>query len=151
MSDRGAHILVLDDEPSIRSMLSFALSQKGYQIRLASTAAQAVSIVKNEPVDLVICDLSLSGESGLGVLKQFKTYISDLEIIVITGCPNLESTLQALRMGAFDYIAKPFELDQMYAAVAGAVEHQRLSRGLLCAEEMNRLQFELLLNTGHEF
>src|ERR1019366_7107377 len=106
--------------------LSFALSQKGYQIRLASTAAQAVSIVKNEPVDLVICDLSLSGESGLGVLKQFKTYISDLEIIVITGCPNLESTLQALRMGAFDYIAKPFELDQMYAAVAGAVEHQRL-------------------------
>jgi DNA-binding response OmpR family regulator len=146
-----AQILVVDDEPALRDMLVFALTSKGYVVEMAASADEAMQKAKVTPFNLMIIDLNMPAFGGLDLLKMVKQYSFDLVAIVITGSPNLESTIESMRAGVFDYIAKPFELETIVNSVEKALESQRVTRALTSANEMNRLQSEILLHMSHEF
>jgi len=146
-----ARLLIVDDEPAVRDMLVFSLSSKGYTIDSAVTAEEAIEKARHTAFDLMIVDLKMPQMDGLELLKTIKTYTSDIVAIMMTGMPDLESTIEAMRAGVFDYIAKPFELDTILYSVQKALENQQMNRSLLNAREMNRLQTEILLHMSHEF
>jgi len=147
----SARLLVVDDEPSVRDMLVFSLSSKGYLIDAMTSASEAIEKAKTERYDLMLIDLNMPEMDGLELLKAVKNYTSDIVAIVMTGCPDLQTTIESMRMGVFDYLAKPFDLDTMLITVEKALESQRMTRALASAHEMNRLQSELLLHMSHEF
>jgi DNA-binding NtrC family response regulator len=112
-SEAVASILVIDDEASICEMVAAALTAKGYQVAAAATSEQAIHMAKNEPVNLVIVDIRMPDMDGLEILRRIKKYIADAVAIVMTGAPDLRSTVESMRQGVFDYIAKPFDLDEL--------------------------------------
>ena len=146
-----ARLLIVDDEKSIRDMLVFSLSSKGYVVSAATTAQDAIEQAKSAAFDLMIVDLKMPEMDGLELLKTIKNYTSDIVTIMMTGVPDLESTIESMRAGVFDYIAKPFELDTILYSVQKALESQQMNRSLMNAREMNRLQSEILLHMSHEF
>jgi DNA-binding response OmpR family regulator len=144
-------LLVVDDEASVRDMLVFSLSAKGYQVDAAATANEALAKAKNDPYNLMLIDLKMPDMDGLELLRIVKRYTSDVVAIIMTGCPDLQTTIESMRAGVFDYIAKPFDLETILNSIEKALENQRTTRELTSVREMNRLQSELLLHMCHEF
>ncbi len=128
----GAHemakILVVDDEPFIGENLNRILSDEGYEVAVVSTGAEALRRVNKDPVDLVLLDLNLPDVSGLDVLREIKAKDPFLLVIVITGYASVESAVRAIKMGAYDYLKKPFKADVIKLIVRLALETQRLKR-----------------------
>src|SRR5258708_12722068 len=132
-------------------MLVASLSNQEYRVTAVARCEEGIEKVKAEPVDLVIFDVKMPGIAGIDALRKMKTYSSDIAAIAISGSPDLGTTVESMRLGVFDYIAKPFELTEIFNAVERALDHQRRTRALVCAEETSRLQSELLLHMSHEF
>src|SRR5262249_34519322 len=132
-------------------MLQNTLAGEGYTVRTTTVPAEAIEISMHEHFDLVIFDLRMPGKDGLEIFKAIREYLSDIMGIVITGTPDLESNMSAMRGGVFDYLVKPFEIPELLNSIAKALEHQRVTRKLTMAQEMNALQSELLLHMSHEF
>ena len=147
----SARLLIVDDEASVREMLVFSLSAKGYRVDTAASAGEAVEKARNEHFDLMLVDLKMPDVNGLELLRAVKRYTSDIVAIIMTGAPDLESTIESMRAGVFDYIAKPFDLETILTTVEKALENQRTARALVSAQELNRLQSELLMHMSHEF
>ena len=103
------HILVVDDEMSPRESLKMILNPY-YTVHVADHGAEAVEMLGKFPVDLVTLDLKMPGLSGIHVLEKLKEYDPDIEAIIITGHSSQDTAIQGLRLGAFDYIAKPFDV-----------------------------------------
>ena len=147
----SVRLLVVDDEAAVRDMLVFSLSAKGYRVDAAASSNEALEKAKNEPYNLMLIDLKMPDMDGLELLKTVKRYTSDVVAIIMTGCPDLQTTIESMREGVFDYIAKPFDLETIINTIEKALENQKTTRELTCAHEMNRLQSELLLHMCHEF
>jgi DNA-binding NtrC family response regulator len=124
MSSR--RVLIVDDEAGIRQVLVDLFVGLGWRADEASNGAQAVDIALSEDYDLVIVDLSLPRLGGLDVLKRVKESRPDVPVLVITGYASMNSALQALKLGAYDYITKPFQLDYVQRIAEHAVERKRL-------------------------
>ncbi|GAB4166840.1 MAG: acetoacetate metabolism transcriptional regulator AtoC [Geothermobacteraceae bacterium] len=122
----GEKILIVDDEEGMRRLLSRILVKEGYETFAAANGNDALQAVALEQYDLVITDLKMPGMDGLTLLGELKDYDPRLPIIVITAYGTVENAVQALRKGAFDYITKPFEADEIRLTVARAFERQRL-------------------------
>jgi DNA-binding NtrC family response regulator len=110
------NILICDDEEGIRESLNLIL-ENDYNVRFATTGQEAIEAVKSNPVDLVILDIKMPKMSGLETLKELKTMNPDLRVIIATGYKSVETAREAIRLGAADYIVKPFETDQVLKAV----------------------------------
>jgi DNA-binding NtrC family response regulator len=121
-------ILVVDDEPFICENLERILSEEGYAVTVTSTGSEALELLSGEPADLVLLDLNLPDLSGLDVLKAAKERDPSLLVIVITGYASVESAVQAIKAGAYDYLKKPFKADAIKLIVKLALETQRLKR-----------------------
>ncbi len=108
-SQSPGHVLVVDDEPFIRNAFKLYLETHGFKVSSAPGGEQAFEIFRDEtrPVDLILLDLVLPGFQGLELLRQFKAERSLVEVIIATGCGSMNSAIEALRLGAFDYITKP--------------------------------------------
>jgi len=119
-------ILLVDDEEGMRRLLSRILSREGYEPTTAASGEEALRLVGSEQFDLVITDIKMAGMSGLDLLHELKAFDPALPIIVITAYGTVESAVQALRAGAYDYITKPFENDEIKLTVAKAFERERL-------------------------
>ncbi len=119
-------ILLVDDEEGMRRLLSRVLSREGYEPTTAASGEEALRLVGSEQFDLVITDIKMAGMSGLELLHELKAFDPALPIIVITAYGTVESAVQALRAGAYDYITKPFENDEIKLTVAKAFERERL-------------------------
>ncbi|AMV72415.1 sigma-54 dependent transcriptional regulator [Desulfuromonas carbonis] len=119
-------ILLVDDEEGMRRLLSRVLSREGYEPTTAASGEEALRLVGGEQFDLVITDIKMAGMSGLDLLHELKAFDPALPIIVITAYGTVESAVQALRAGAYDYITKPFENDEIKLTVAKALERERL-------------------------
>jgi len=115
-------ILVIDDEPIVLRFLSRALRRKGYEVDVAENAEQAKKMLDSVEYDLILTDVNLPGESGKDLLAHCKQSHPDTEIILITGYPSLDDAVQTVRDGAYDYLAKPIELDKLYARVEAALK-----------------------------
>jgi len=123
-------ILVVDDAPDARDFLVDALAQAGHSVAKANTADRALEILRADSFDLVVTDVVLPGSSGIELLKNVKRDIPTTEVLVITGHPNREFALEALRHGACDFLTKPIiDLDAFYRVVERTLEkHRRSSR-----------------------
>jgi DNA-binding NtrC family response regulator len=119
-------ILIVDDEEGMRRLLGRVLSRDGYETVIVASAAEAMQQVLTDKFDLVITDIHMPGENGLDLLRELKAFDPSQNIIVITAYGTVESAVQALRSGAYDYLTKPFETDEIKLTVAKALERERL-------------------------
>ncbi|WP_027716223.1 sigma-54 dependent transcriptional regulator [Desulfuromonas sp. TF] len=122
------NILIVDDEAFIRENLERILAEDGYRPFSTESGAEAVKKVSEEDVDLVLLDLNLAGKSGLDVLRELKEIDPEVLVIIITGYGTVESAVEALKMGAYDYMKKPFKADAIRLIVKLALETQSLRR-----------------------
>ena len=131
-------ILIVDDEKVIRRSLEEALIMEGYDIFTASSGKEAMSIVKNHMPDLMLIDLRLPDGDGLSFMTEATRIAKDLGVIVITGYGNVETAVQAMKLGAFDYLNKPLNLEEMKVIVQKAFETLSLKK------EVHHLRNQLL-------
>ncbi|WP_303722785.1 sigma-54 dependent transcriptional regulator [Malonomonas rubra] len=121
-------ILIVDDEAFIRENLERILAEDGYRPLSTDSPDDAVKIVAEEEISLVLLDLNLGSHSGLDVLRAMKEVDPDILVIIITGYGTVESAVEALKIGAYDYIKKPFKADAIHLIVKLALETQNLRR-----------------------
>jgi len=119
-------ILVVDDEPSMRQYLEVLLARSGYEVLTAPGVAQAREVLGTGQVDLVVSDRRLGKESGLEVLKHARALDSSPEVILITAYGTPASAVEAMRQGAYDYICKPFDNEELKLLVQKALEKRNL-------------------------
>ena len=120
-----ARILIADDEPVISNLLCELLC-RDYECVEVGSAEEALGLLQTETFDLVISDIQMSGMSGLEMIPQVRELAPDTMVIMISGAQNIENAIKAMRVGAFDYITKPFAFDHVEAVVRRALEHQAL-------------------------
>ncbi|MBI1728557.1 MAG: sigma-54-dependent Fis family transcriptional regulator, partial [Candidatus Rokubacteria bacterium] len=121
-----ARILVIDDEKSMRDLLSITLEKEGYDVLTAAGGEPAIEALHRESVDAVITDLRMPKVDGLQVLRVAKEVSPDTAVIVITAVASTETAVEAMKLGAYDYITKPFKLDEVNLIVRNALERKRL-------------------------
>ena len=124
----GRRILVVDDEESVRWTLNKALEQGGYQVDLAVDGPGGLLAADEPGVDLVLLDVRLPGRDGLSVLRDIRKRRPDLPVIVMTAYGTLQVAVEAMKQGAYDYIGKPFDMDEVLLVVGKALEAQALAR-----------------------
>ncbi|HUP44405.1 MAG TPA: sigma-54 dependent transcriptional regulator [Thermoanaerobaculia bacterium] len=119
-------LLIVDDEASLRDFLSIVFEEEGCSVECVATLAEArASLQKNEP-DLVLCDLMLPDGSGIELIREVKARNSSIAFIMITAHTSTKTAVEALKAGAFDYIAKPFDIEELKIIVRKAVERKEL-------------------------
>ena len=123
-------VLIVDDEPSMRVTLSILLRGEGLTVREAAGVAPAVAFLEQEPFDVVITDLRMEGEGGIDVLKTAKRVAPQTEVVILTAFGSIGSAVEAVKLGAFDYLAKPFEPEELVLVVRKALERCALLREL---------------------
>jgi DNA-binding NtrC family response regulator len=125
---RKAKILVVDDEHLIRWSLEQNLRKQGYEVLTAGNGEDALKLVRDEQPELVLLDIHMPGISGLEVLEKIKEFDEEIIVIMVTAHGGLETAVNAMRMGAYDYINKPFNLDEMAIVIRKALENFDLRR-----------------------
>ena len=125
-----SQILIVDDQESIRHFISKALTDEGYLVTTAAEGKEALKAVEKEPPDLVLLDLRLPDIHGLDVLKEIKANWPEMTVIIMTAFGDVESAVQAMKLGAFDYVNKPINLEQLSIVVGKGLESQKLWREL---------------------
>ncbi len=126
MSD--VRVLVVDDEAKMRRLMELMLTQMGHRVESAADGMEALRILERQDVDLVITDLRMPRLDGMGLLKRLREQDNDVPVIVITAYGTVESAVEAMRHGAFDYLLRPFELETLEAVVCRALEVGRMRR-----------------------
>ncbi|UCB53271.1 MAG: response regulator [Candidatus Zixiibacteriota bacterium] len=141
MSER---ILVVDDELFVRELLLEFLSSQGYEVSLADSGEKAVRLMQDEPADVALVDLKMPGIDGIETIKQIKRITSETVAIVMTGYPTIESSIEALRCGAYDYVVKPFKLNDLNSSIVKALqEHKLKDQTTRLKERIAHLEMEL--------
>jgi signal transduction histidine kinase len=143
MDIRKPSILVVDDEMGPRESLKMILNPY-YNVHTADRGAQAVEMLKQVPVDLVTVDLKMPGFSGINVLEKVKQHDPDIEAIIITGYGSLDTAIEGLRLGAFDYISKPFDVNHILSLVRRGLERRTAKARL------RQVKSDFLSNISHE-
>ncbi|MGC8762818.1 MAG: sigma-54-dependent transcriptional regulator [Acidobacteriota bacterium] len=132
-------ILVVDDEASMRRMLEILFREEGYEVVTADSAEAALQALARKPFDLVLSDIRMPGLSGLDLLRRLKEEESSTEVVLMTAYASTESAIEALKLGAFDYITKPFQVEELSNIVRHAFEKRRLAEeNVLLREELAR-------------
>ncbi len=123
-----SHILVVDDKEAMRDFFGIFLAREGYQVSLAARAEDALELAKKARFDLVISDIKMPGMDGVGLLRVLRELDPQLLVIMITAYPTIESSIEAMKLGAYDYIIKPFSNDEIRIKIAKALEAVALKR-----------------------
>ncbi len=124
----GTRMLIVDDEPVAVSNLAYALGKSGHKVVTRTSGAGALEVLDSEPFDVVLTDLRMERVDGMMVLRRALERDPDQAVIIITGHATLPSAVEAIKAGAYDYIEKPFRLEQVRAVVAKAAELVHLRR-----------------------
>jgi len=119
-------VLVVDDEQSMRDLLAIMLRQTGYDVSLADGGETAIERLKAETFDLVVTDLRMRKVDGLAVLRAAKEHSPRTVVLVVTAYASTETAVEAMKLGAYDYVTKPFKLDELKVTVSNALERRRL-------------------------
>ncbi len=121
MSNNAPHILVVDDELSMRELLEFIMLKEGYRVSCAENGQEALQLLKEEPFDLLLCDIKLGDLSGIEVLKAAKKKNSATVVIMVSAFATTENAVEAMNEGAYDYLPKPFDNDELKHTIAQAL------------------------------
>ena len=148
--DAAARVLIVDDEPSVAEVFHEFLASQGYTLSLAPSGEEAVKQLAEFRPDMILTDLNLPGLSGLEVMRAAKAVDPEVCVVVVTGYASASTAIDALRQGAYDYVTKPFDLDDVFQIVERGIANRRLkilNRRLL--EEL-RQKNEILREHEHQ-
>ena len=143
MKSKG-HILVVDDEPSMRTTLSILLKREGYQVSQASEGGEALEILARMECHMVLTDLKMKGMDGMALLRQVKAASPHTEVLIFTAYGTVDSAVEAMKSGAYDYMKKPFDEAELLMKVARGLEHSAL------VKEVSELKEALKSHKGEE-
>ncbi|HZM16684.1 MAG TPA: sigma-54 dependent transcriptional regulator [Candidatus Krumholzibacteria bacterium] len=132
-------ILLVDDQDSIRYFLSKTLVEEGYEVRTAATATQAVETINSELPDLVLLDLKLPDRTGLQVLAELKDVLDEICVIMMTAFGDIKTAVEAMKLGAYDYVNKPINLEQLLFVIDKGLKSRELARELLQLRRRHKL------------
>ena len=118
-------ILVVDDEDIVRTSCSRTLSPEGYELRLAKNGVEGLKMASEERFDLVLTDLKMPDMDGIEVLRIIKEKWPETAVIIVTGYQTVDTAVKAIKLGAYDYIEKPFTPDSLISAVAEAMANRQ--------------------------
>jgi two-component system, NtrC family, response regulator PilR len=140
---RPPRILVVDDERSMRELLAIVLRREGYEVLLAENGRSAIALLEREPVDLLISDIKMPDLSGVDVLRAAKKIDRDILGIMITAFASTDTAVEAMRLGACDYLSKPFDVDLLKMKVREKIENRQLKQ--------ENLLLKRTLGLSHQF
>ncbi len=129
------HILVVDDEKVVRDGCSKVLTGRGYEVYTAENGEQAIYMLKDKNIDLILLDLKMPGMSGEELLEIVVNKYPDLPVIIITGHGTVDTAVECMKKGAYDFITKPFQIDQFLLTISRAAEKRRLEKQARQLEE----------------
>lgn len=147
-----ARILIVDDEAAIRKALERFLSGLKYEVLSADNGETALELASKDPIDLALIDLVMPKMDGIELITRLKKIQPDLIPIVLTGFGTITSAVEAMRVGAYHYLTKPFELDDIASLIATALDHRMLKEEnrLLKSQLLDRHRFENIIGTSDE-
>ncbi len=145
-------LLIVDDEQGMRDLLSIMLRKQGYEVDVAESGEEAISRVTREEYDLLVTDISMPGLDGLTVLRRVREIAPELPTILITAYASTESAIEALKLGAYDYIVKPFDVEEFKIVISHTLERKRLEKEnrFLREELQGQYSFEGLLGKSQK-
>lgn len=135
MKKSKGRILVVDDEKSMREILEIFLKSEGYGVSVAENGEKAIKAVKEDIFDLIITDMNMPKVGGLELLRNVKQTAPDTVVVIITAFGTTESAVEAMKLGAYDYIQKPFQMDDIRLVIKNALEKQRLQKDVSILKE----------------
>jgi DNA-binding NtrC family response regulator len=130
-------IMVIDDDIGLRKTLFDILNARGYETFVAGNGAEGLALLQENPVNLVLTDLGLPDISGIDILGKVKTLYPAIQVLILTGSATVDSAVKATNLGAFSYLLKPYDIDQLLLQIQRAIEKQR-------GEEELRISRQLL-------
>ncbi len=136
-----AKIIVIDDEESMCKFMQIMLKKEGYEVTSTQSSKDALEKIKNSNFDLVIADLMMPELNGLELLSKVKSIDRDLSFIVMTAYASVDTAIEALKKGAFDYIAKPFKVDELKITIKKSLEQKRITRENLDLKKQLKKEF----------
>jgi len=150
MTENTPHIMVVDDELSMREVLEMMLNKEGYQVTCAENGRNAIGLLEKNQYDLMLCDIRLGDISGLDVLQASKKCNPDTVVILISAYASTETAVEAMNAGAYDYVPKPFDKDELMQTVAKALDLKTLEqeKELLDDQLKENLHFGLLIGNS---
>jgi two-component system response regulator PilR (NtrC family) len=150
MTEKSAHILVVDDEISMREFLDLMLSKAGYQVTCAENGRTATAKIEKKAYDLILCDIRLGDISGLDVLRKAKAVHPDTIVIMISAYATAENAVEAMNEGAYDYLPKPFDNQELKQTIAKALNLRTLTneKKSIDSELKKSLHFGLLVGNS---
>jgi two-component system NtrC family response regulator len=125
---RRVKILVIDDDESLRRVLEYNLAQEGYAVLAAGSGEQGLDLLKKERADLVVTDVRMPGMDGLQVLEGVHKVDPNIQVIILTAFGTIEMAVEAMKAGAFQYISKPFNRDELKLTIKKALQLEELER-----------------------
>jgi two-component system, NtrC family, response regulator AtoC len=134
----GVSVLVVDDQAAIRESMVITFRREGYSVASAESGEGAIELLLRKPFDLVVTDLRLTGINGLEVLKQTKELFPDTEVVVMTAYGTIEGAVEAIKAGAYDYLTKPFQPEELTLVSQRALERRGLTQRVRLLEEAVR-------------
>jgi two-component system response regulator PilR (NtrC family) len=144
------HILVVDDELSMRELLDFMLTREGYKVSVAENGGKAIAMLGKDHYDLLLCDIKLGDMTGLDVLRATKIKHPDTVVIMISAYASTETAVEAMNEGAYDYVPKPFDTDELHQTIIKAldlktIEHEKQ----LIEDEMKKnLHYDVIVGNS---
>ena len=126
MTAKQHRVLIVDDEPVVRRILRQRLSAEGYPCKEAGSAEEALNMLQDDPAELVILDIKMPGKSGVELLPEIKLRYPDTAVIMATATTDATTAIQCMKGGAYDYLVKPFNLDEVALSADRALEKRRL-------------------------
>ena len=147
-----ASILVIDDDSSIGETLELYLTEEGYQVRVAQTGTDGLNMYVQNPTDVVILDIRLPDVDGFAVLEDLKQENENVKVIMITAFHDMETTINAMKGGAFDYIHKPINVDELDMAIKKALKSLEMEKKIegLLTEPSRNFRVGDIIGTGNE-
>jgi two-component system response regulator PilR (NtrC family) len=150
MTENASSILVVDDELSMRELLEYMLTKEGYQVTCAKSGREAIGLLEKKRFDLMLCDIRLGDITGLDVLRASKKNDSDIVAIMISAYASTESAVEAMNEGAYDYVPKPFNTDELMDTIAKAMDLRTIEheKKILDDELKKNLHFGMLVGNS---
>jgi two-component system response regulator AtoC len=143
-------VMVIDDEESIRISLEEGLSDSGYKVKTVEYLKDSDAVIKDFRPHVILLDMRLKDGNGLEYIKQIKTIDEDIRVIIITAYGDIESAVHAMKAGAFEYITKPFDLDEIEVQIERAFEQLKLNRKIQILEEEKEKEKTYIVTDNEE-
>jgi len=145
-------ILLIDDDDSLRRVMEFTLTEAGYKVHKATSGEEGLQLFEKDAFDVVITDITMPGISGLDVMKSIHRKEANLPVVIITAYGTIESAVEAMKQGAFDYVTKPVSRDELKITLEKALKLRKLERECveLRAEVTDRYRFESMIGCSEK-